>query len=364
MNMVFPRVALAVLLVVGMSGCVSSLNGGQHSARPSASPAAQALGSAVDDRCKGLISPADYKELWAGSLKPIGYTSYGAGSDQTMAGTALVQSKALVCSWSDQGGAPAALMIAMGGGADGFHRTQATFAAPGSHYVAVPLVDGAYVACRGDASQQTCHWNVLSGSDWISLMIVGLTAGEVASPDLVTTGQGPLVSALAKAVSALHVPKTPSATPSVDCNKLLTPGALVEPLGVESSRITVAPSPALEKRSLDESSPEFGQMMWKYAYDLLGYSGCGILVDGHLVGAAVIAKDSAWVLHDSSAQQPKLQKIGGHGEGVEECTSEDSSSSCVVAFASGNDLLFAEFVVPKQMDGTAVALATLELLLV
>ena len=342
-----------------MSGCAPSVTADP----PTESPEAPALGSDVDDRCDGLISPVDYEGLWEGDLEPLGYFSYGAASTANMWATALVQSEALICSWGDETGAPAALLIVMGEGEDGARRTAATFADASSPYAAVPILDGAYVACRGD-EVKSCHWNLLYGSDWISLMIVGLTADDIVSAEVVTTAQGPLVSALAEAVGALDIPATPQATPTVDCNALLSPDALAGPLGVEAAQIAVLPSPSLEERPLEESSPEIGQMMWKYAADLLGYSSCGIQIDGQVVGAVLSARDSAWVLQDSSAQQPQLTPIDGHGDGVKDCTGDDSATSCIVAFASGDDLFHSQFVVPTGMDGAAIALAVLELMLV
>lgn len=359
-----PRAALLVLLVAGLTGCASSVDMGQPSDSPTESPEAPALGNAIDDRCDGLISPVDYEGLWSGDLEPLGYSSYGAATAETLSATALVQSDALICGWwSDEADIPAALMFVMGDGEDGFRRTEATFAAAGSPYTAVPILDGAYIACRGEGIV-TCHWNVLHGSDWISLMIVDVAVDDVAvGADLSTTAPARLVSALAEAVEALDIPRTRSATPAADCIALLSPGDLVEPLGVEAARITVIPSPPLEEASIESSSPEFGQVMWKYAYEMLGYSGCGVQIDGHLVGVVIIATDSAWVLQDSSAQQPKLEQIDDHGDGVKECTPNGSSTSCTVAFASGDDLLLAQFAVPSELDGAAIALAALELLL-
>ena len=142
--------ALAVLVVVTMSGCA----GGGAVAHPSNSPATSAaapdpsespvLRSGLDDRCDGLASPDDYKGLWDDDLVAAAYSSYGAGSSAAMSGTALVQSEAMLCTWLTADGDPAAIMIAMGGGEDGFRRTEAAFTSADGPYAAVPILDGAY----------------------------------------------------------------------------------------------------------------------------------------------------------------------------------------------------------------------------
>jgi hypothetical protein len=356
-----PRVALAGLFVaVTVSGCAFGPVIVQPSDTPSESPEA-APASAIDDRCDGLISTADYEGLWEGDLEPLGYFSYGAATTETMSATALVQSEALICSWNDAGGTPAVLMFVMRGGEEGFRRTEATFADPSGPYTAVSLLDGAYVACRG-GDIVACHWNVLHGSDWISVLVEGGTPEQVLNDDLTSTAPAHLVAALAEAVTPLDIPTTPAATPPVDCNTVLSPGVLVEPLGVDAGRIAIAPSPSLEEATLEQSSPEFGQVMWKYAEILLGYSACGVLIDDHLVGVAMIAPDSAWVLHDPSAQQPELQQIGGYGDGIHECAPAGSTTICTAAVASGDDLLFTEFQVPEGIDGAAITLAVIALL--
>jgi hypothetical protein len=356
------RGAVAVLIVTGLSACSLVLGPEAPSATPTSSAEAPALGSAVDERCNDLLAPTDYDGLWDGELEPLGYTSFGASSTTAMEGTALVQSEALICSWSDHTGAPAALMIVMGDGADGFRRTEAAFADPSSPYASVPILDGAFVACRGDESL-ACHWNVLSGSDWISFLIEGVSAEQAATSNLPTSASAGLVSALANAVRRVKLPATPAAAQTGDCRELVTPDLLAEPLGVEAARVEVLPSPALETRSLEDTSPEFGQLMWKHAYDLLGYSSCGIQIDGHVIGAVVVAPAAAWVLHDSSALQPTLEPIGDYGDGVRACTSSDTSDACTVAAVAADDLAVAQIVAPPGVDADAIATAVLGLLL-
>lgn len=273
-----------------------------------------------------------------------------------------MQSEALICSWADEAGDPAAIAIVMGDAAEGFHRSEEIFAASGSQYVSVPLLDGAFVACRGD-SEQSCHWNVLDGSDWISLLIVGLQPDEVDSLDAVTSGQSPVVTSVAQAAAQLDIPRTPSGTPTIDCSAKLTPAAIGPILGVDPSRVAVLPSPPLEQSSLENSSPETGQVMWKYAYELLGYSSCGVTVDGSLIGAVTVATDSAWVLQDPDAQQPVPRPIDGHGNGVISKTRIDSQTwSSSAAFASGDDLLLDQFFLPAGLDGESIVVSILELL--
>ena len=197
------------------------------------------------------------------------------------------------------------------------------------------------------------------------MLIVGLTSDDIVSADQVKADQGPLVTALAEAVGALDLPKTPPAASVADCATQLTPDALAGPLGAPADLITVLPSAPLEETSIQESgsTPETGQVMWKYAYEQLGYSSCGILIDGNLVGAVLNAGDAAWVLEDPTAQQAELGPIDGHGDGIRSCEpGGGGSSACSVAYASGDDLLFAQFIVPEGLDGVEIALDTLELL--
>jgi hypothetical protein len=354
------RVALATVVIAGLTGCALVPGGSQPSAPPTATPVAQESGGAVDDRCQGLISAPDYEGLWDGGLEPIEYASYGAGSTVTMSGTALVQSESLICSWSDEAGGPAALMIAMAGGEDGFRRTEAIFGSSSSPYNSVRILDGAFVACRGDGSQ-SCHWNVLDGSTWISVLLAGLTEEQVFHDGLLMPEPARLVSALAESVRGLDLAKTPAAAQPRNCTAYLNPGNLAAPMGVPAANLSVIPQPSLEESSIDERSPVHGQMMWKYAAELLGYSTCGILVDGHLVAVATIAPAGAWVLEDSAAEQPEIVPITGHGSGVEDCTGEASSRSCTVAFASGNDLLFIQLAASRP-DATTVGVKVLVML--
>ena len=117
--------ALTAVLVAGLSGCVAGGNGGQPSSTPSDAPAPV---SAIDERCDGLVAPEVSQVIWDGELESVQYTSHGVRSTTTMGATALVQSEALICSWTQETGAPAALLIAMGDSADGFTRSEPTFA--------------------------------------------------------------------------------------------------------------------------------------------------------------------------------------------------------------------------------------------
>lgn len=355
------RVALTVVVVAAATGCTVGF--GPVSPPDPAGPGEPPITETqVDERCDGLLSATDVDGLWAGDLVPEQQFPFGAAATWTMEGTALVQSEALICTWLREDDTPAALLVVMGDGEDGFRRSEALFRDAGGPYVAVPIFDAAYVACRKD-EVVSCHWNVLNGADWISLFLIDVPEEQMLAGDLTATASAHVVSAVGDAVRALEIPPTPSTTPPSECTVRLTPDTLAGPLGVEAARVTVLPSPRLEEETLEGTSPRAGQVMWKYAYELLGYSNCGIHVDGRLVGVAFVATGSGWVLRDSAAVQPELVEVGGHGDGIEECTPQGSLTSCTVAFASGDDLYFAQFGVPSELDGAAIALATLELLL-
>jgi hypothetical protein len=358
---VLPRVALAIVLVAGLGGCGISLDAGQPSGPPTESPAPDSF---RDDRCDGLTSAADSDWVWEGGLQPGLKFPYGALSTLTMQGTALVQSEALICSWDDQDGDPAAFMIVMGEGEEGYRRSEPSFADPDNRYLSVPILDGAYLACeRVDEDSLLCHWNVLHGSDWISLFVRGIPLEDLASGDLAGSQSAGMVSALAQAVGELDIPKTPSGTPNAICTERLSPATLAEPLGMEAARIKVVPGPTLEE-SFGHASPQFGVVMWKYAYELLGYSTCGIVIDGGAaIGAVMISTNSAAILQDSSAMQPDVVEIEGLGQGIETCMLEDSPPFCTVAVVVGEDLFLIQFNVPSDMDGAAMARAALGVML-
>jgi hypothetical protein len=343
--------AVAVLL---MTGC------GPVAVEPRAPDATADDPGWRDPRCPELGDDDQFAGFWSLPLESDGYHSFGASSVWNMQGSALIQAGALVCEWSADDAASSALVIALGDGAEGFRRSEASFADPVSGYQAVDRWDGAFATCRTDGTPR-CHWNVLAGTTWLSVLLTDVPSDDLAATDLATTSSADLVSSF---VDRLVVTELTTATAEPDswsCASTLAPDAVADVFEVEVSRLGGSSGAPLEY-ALGRSTPDFGQTMWAFAQEILGYRECHLTLDGNQAAAIVSAPGGAWALEDASLSPEELDEVGNLGRGLDRCETEGDYTLCTVAVTRGEDLVVVQVPASSTADlarSQAVAIAAL-----
>jgi hypothetical protein len=322
-------VVVAVLAVVAMTGCTPF-----EIEAPTLAPQEEPISDGWrDPTCADVTDEEQFARVWSAAPQAAGYAHFGATSVWNMQGSALIQAGALVCAWGSDDAESSVLLIALGDGADGFLRSEPSFGDPASGYVPVSGWDGAYVACRTDGAPR-CHWNVLDDNTWISVLVRNVPAGDLEAEDLAATTTADLVAALVDRVASVE-PTSVSSPPDVwSCASRLTPETVAEVVGVEVSRLGASRGAPVEY-ALGRSTPDFGQTMWAYAQELLGYRECHLSLDGQQLASIVSAPGGAWLLEDIEG----LAEVPDLGPGLDSCETEADFTLCTVAVTRDDDLV-------------------------
>lgn len=342
-------------LVLLMTGCAPVAE-----ERPAPDVAADDDTGWRDPRCPELRDDEQFAGFWSVPVESDDYVSFGASSVWNMQGSALIQAGALVCAWSADEAASSALVIALGDGAEGFRRSEASFADPASGYQAVDRWDGAFVTCRTDGTPR-CHWNVLAGTTWLSVLLTDVPRGDLGDVDLSTTASADLVADL---VGRLDVTELTTATtePALwSCASTLAPDAVADVFDVEVSRLGGSSGASVEY-ALGRSTPDFGQTMWAYAQEILGYRECHLTLDGQRAAAIVSAPGGAWALEDADLAPEELVEVANLGRGLDRCETEGDYTLCTVAVTRGDDLVVVQVPASSTADlarSQAAAIAAL-----
>lgn len=333
-------VVIAGLAMTVMTGCTPF--GGEA---PTPAPADEpAVDGWLDPRCVGVTDDEQFARTWPDPPEAVGYASFGATSVWNMQGSALIQAGALVCAWGSDGSESSALLIALGDGADGFLRSEQSFGDPAFGYLPVDRWDGAYVACRTDGVPR-CHWNVLDGTSWVSVLLRDVPAADLTAADLATTASADLVAALLDRVAKVEQTSVSVAPDAWSCASTLTPESVAALLDVESNRLGGSPGAPVEY-ALGRSTPDFGQTMWAYAQELLGYRECHLSLDGQQVASIVSAPGGAWLLEGAEG----LVEVANLGPGLDGCETEADFTLCTVAVTRDDDLVVVQVPVDETEE--------------
>ena len=317
---------------------------------------------AFDIPCDEVLPLDDVRALFDDTIAPTPYAA-GAKGSWEMQGTALLQDGALACAWTREGkDAAAVVILALDGGADGYDRSEPAFADPGSGYTPVDIADGGYVHCE-QGEQVLCHWNVIAGDVWLSFKFGVLDAGELEG--LVPRADGAISAAIVRAVDAItsaprnEVERVEATLPA--CNESLGPQNVADALGVAPETLSASPARPVET-AFGSSNPDYGQVLWAYSYERLGWFECTVQGES-ITFTSIVARGAAWILDEPGAVQPALVEVADLGPGISECTTEGSFTSCTVAVAVGQDLALVQLVPDDPAHGLDEALAIVRLLL-
>jgi hypothetical protein len=342
------RLLVVAILGSGLTGCalLPFIPGPEPEDADVVVGASDSEGAPVDERCADLELPDAVADLWDGPYDQTGFPHYGTADWSLMHGTMLVQSDALICLWTDSSGEPVISLIAIGEADDGYRLSEPAYAEEDS-YIPVPLADGAYVGCWTDQSTN-CHWNVLSGSTWVSVILSGLPSDAPASASTPGSGLSALVETLASLSADLRLPAIPSSGSDFErCLSTITPESIASAYGIDAGRVSLLSMPAVDG-SIFESHPDFGEMMAPYVMNRLGFSKCGVVVDESVFAIFIIAPEAAWVLEDPNAQRPEPVEIAGRGLGLDGCErsplapDSEELTLCILATSVGEDLYIVE----------------------
>ena len=344
----------AALSIAMLGGCVSVVI-----ETPTPGPAVTAhSGGWMDPRCSEIGGGPEFSLLWAVAPEATAYHSYGAESVWSMQGSALIQAGALVCVWGSDGEAPSAVMIAMGEASEGFRRSEPSFADPASGYSPVDRWDSAYATCRTDGALR-CHWNVLAGSTWVSVLLRDVPKSDVEAADLATTSSAEFVATLVERVRQVGPLPAASDPGSWSCASTLTPELVAAAWEVDASRLGASAGAPLEA-ALGRSTPDFGQTMWAYAQELVGYRECHLALDGEMVASIVSAPGGAWLLDSPNIAPGELAgDVAGLGPGLDRCETESGFTLCTVAVARGEDLVVVQVPAGSTEDAARAVAAAL-----
>jgi hypothetical protein len=257
-------------------------------------------------------------------------------------------------------------MLALDSAANGYERSEPSFlggqVAP---YAAADLGDRASVFCRDDSRDAgiQCHWNVLAGQSWVSFFFQNVPRSEVENGVPVKdSGMSTIVRTALEALE--ESPRRTITRPEsslVPCDETLSPESLGRIFDADPSSLTIISGRPVED-SLGRSTPAFGQVMWAYSYERLGYSECAF-GGPNVQGSVMIAPGAAWILTEPDAKHGELVEVAGFGPGVDECRTEGTFTLCTVAVAIGDDLALAQVVPIDPGAGSAQARALITSLL-
>jgi len=341
------RVAAAgTMFVLALGGCGLPAPV-QPSPEPSIAPVSSPE-SAFDVACDDVIPLSDVQDVWGAELSVVAHPFAGANRSWAMQGTALIQDGALVCAWGLPDQVPQVVLLALPDAANGYERSEPSFLSEPFSYSKSEGFDGLLTSCRDDSELHgaQCHWNVLAGDVWLSLFVQDIpddefVAGLGGAIEAVVDGSSTLGFATA-AVEALSMAERREVVRGggdlAPCTEL-SAADVAEVLDIAESSLSVFSGRPVEG-SMGRSTPEFGQVMWAYSYERLGYTECGFAT-GQSSVTAMVAPGGAWVLSDERVEpeHPSLVDVEGFGMGVDWCVPD---ILCAVAVAHGTDLLLVE----------------------
>ncbi len=350
------------ILLVTLSGCAAVAPEPTVSLEPNSSRT-----SAFDLDCSQLVPSDLLAAVWDEPLEPRPYHEAGAAGSWEMQATALMQDGALACGWRASGeGSPGLVILALDDAIEGFEVSEPSFLTSEAFpYDPVDSGDGGHTFCRTDTPGPgiRCHWNVLIGDAWVSFYFQDLPDSELTSdgravPD---SGVGDIVdSAVAAIDGAARIEIERATSELAACERVITPAAIAGTLGVTEADVQTLFGRPVDD-SLGRSTPLFGQVMWAYSYQRLGYTECAFGSES-MRGTVMVAPGAAWILEEPAAVQPSLREVEGFGSGVDECLTEDDFILCTVAVAIGDDLLLAQVAPQTEEEGHRVALELVTLL--
>jgi hypothetical protein len=333
-------------LVFVLSGCSllfpdAPAEPGAGATFPPALPTAFAIG------CNDVLSLDELHPVWGEAMKPAPYAEAGAAGSWQMQGTALVQDGALACAWAKPGseGDPQLVVLALDAAGDGYRRFEPSFLSGEFAYESQDSGDASQAFCRSDSGADggQCHWNVLAGDTWVSFFFQGLAKPEP------TVEQAALVdAAIARIEASPRLPVTRALTSLPPCEHV-TIEQVAAAAGLEASSLKLFLVRG-DDEVLGTSTPKFGQVMWAYSYERLGYSECGY-PSGDAGVDTMVAPGAAWILNARFAQQPPLTQVGDLGRGVETCFTDSGSTICTVAVVSGDDLVLVQLEAADEETG-------------
>lgn len=350
------------LVLVTLSGCSAVAPEPTVSPEPNSSRI-----SAFDLECSQLVSPDLLAAVWDEPLEPRPYHQAGAAGSWEMQATALMQDGALACGWrAPAEGGPGLVILALDDARDGFEISEPSFLTSEAFpYDAVDAGDGGHTFCRTDSPGPgiRCHWNVLIGDAWVSFYLQDLPDSELTSDGRAVrdAGVGAIVDAAVAAIEGAARVEIERATSELAaCEQVITPAAIAATIGVTEADVQTLFGRPVDD-SLGRSTPLFGQVMWAYSYQRLGYSECAFGSQS-MNGTVMVAPGAAWILEEPDAVQPSLREVEGFGSGVDECLTEGDFILCTVAVAVGDDLVLAQVAPPSEAEGHRVALELVTLL--
>ena len=309
-----------------------------------------------------MVPAGELEAIWGPEITSTPYDQAGAAGSWEMQATALLQDGVLACAWGlADSSRPQLVVLAMDDATEGFTLSESSFLdGQVFPYAPTPLGDRSSAFCRGDSPDAgiQCHWNVLSGSTWLSVFIQGVPEDEVQSDGAVSPDgdMGAIVRTVIDSVSAApRIPVERLETTLPPCERVVTSDLLSTVLEVDAATVRVQSGRPVDQ-SMGKSTPTFGQVMWAYSYARLGYSECSF-VAGDVKGVAMVAPGAAWILEDPTARQPALVQVDDLGEGIDECVEEQGFVLCTVAVAVGADLILAQIAPQSADDGAYQALA-------
>lgn len=363
------RILVMSLAVVLLTGCVAQDPGQRpepstdstDSTDLAASPDRPA--SAFDRGCDELAPIEDLRAIWGDALEPAPYNEAGAQGSWEMQATALIQDGALTCRWSLPGDDTRITVIALDDAVDGYDRTESAFLENG--YVPATVGDGALTYCRTEGAAPRCHWNILSGDAWISLFFEDLATDELAAEAGARTDGTPVAEvAFAIIDSITDTPRVAVERVSgslASCSDSLDQADVADALGVPIEKLSGSGGRPLES-ALGSSTPDFGQTMWAYSFERLGYSEC-YLDAGSVTGSVITAPGAAWILGDPTALQGETKEVEDLGRGTSDCRTEGGFAICTVAIAVGDDLALVSLGSEEPTQGIDLAMAVARLLI-
>lgn len=346
---------LALVVVALLAGCTPV-------SAPQTQPdiPASILPSAFDIACSDVAPIDQLRALWGGEVVPMAYHEAGAAGSWEMQGTALLQDGALACGWGQSGGDHTQLLVlALPDARDGFERSEPSFLGGEVFpYVEMDVADAGSAFCRTDdaAPGVRCHWNVLVGETWLSVFLQDVPASELDADDQVKPDgvAADIVARIADALAGASAHDVDRAEPSIpSCDSALQPAQIAEWIGVDPSQLAATAGRPVESM-LGYSTPAFGQVMWAYSFERLGYSECQFRTET-ITGSAIVAPGAAWILDDPDAVQPAVTEVEGFGRGFQSCVSDAAFRLCTMTVTAGDDLVVVQVSPDTTEQGLELA---------